>query len=60
MRDFYGEGAGGQKPTIITWINCVTISECAETEARHSARGQTNLQVHGGGSPTDYEGTFVR
>lgn len=51
---------GGQTPTITTWINGVKISEWTETEPRHPARGRIALQVHGGGSPADYDGKFVR
>ena len=51
---------GGDKPTITTWINGVKISEWTETEARHPVRGQIALQVHGGGSPAEYDGKFVR
>jgi hypothetical protein len=51
---------GGEKPTITTWINGVKISEWTETEARHPPRGRIALQIHGGGSPQDYAGTFVR
>ena len=51
---------GGQTPTITTWINGVKISEWTETEARHPARGRIALQVHGGGTPQDYAGKFVR
>lgn len=51
---------GGDKPTITTWINGVKISEWTETEARHPPRGRIALQIHGGGSPADYAGKFVR
>jgi hypothetical protein len=51
---------GGQTPTVTTWINGVKISEWKETEARHPARGRIALQIHGGGSPQDYDGKFVR
>lgn len=51
---------GGQTPTIITWINGVKISEWTETEPRHPARGRIALQIHGGGSPADYDEKFVR
>ena len=51
---------GGQTPTITTWTNGVKIFEWTETEARHPARGRIALQVHGGGSPADYDGKFVR
>ncbi len=48
-----------QTPTITIWINGVKISEWTETEPRHPARGRIALQVHGGGSPADYDGKFV-
>jgi len=51
---------GGEKPTITTWINGVKFMEWTETEARHPARAGIALQVHGGGSPADYLGKFVR
>lgn len=51
---------GGDKPTITTWINGVKISEWTETEARHPLQGHIALQVHGGGSPEDYNGKYVR
>jgi len=51
---------GGDKPAITTWINGVKISEWTETEARHPPRGRIALQIHGGGSPADYAGKFVR
>ena len=51
---------GGDKPTITTWINGVKIMEWTETEARLPAKGSIGLQVHGGGSPEDYDGKFVR
>jgi hypothetical protein len=51
---------GGGKPAITTWINGVKISEWTETEARHPPRGRIALQIHGGGSPADYAGKFVR
>ena len=58
--EFRARIVGGQTPTITTWINGVKISEWTETEARHPARGRIALQVHGGGSPADYAGKFVR
>ncbi len=51
---------GGQTPTITTWINGVKISEWTEAEPRHPVRGRIALQVHGGGSPAEYDGKFVR
>ena len=51
---------GGDKPTITTWINGVKIMEWTEREARLSVRSSMRLQVHGGGSPEDYDGKYVR
>jgi Domain of Unknown Function (DUF1080) len=51
---------GGDKPTITTWINGVKIMEWSETEARHPASGGIALQIHGGGTPANYNGKFVR
>lgn len=50
----------GNPPHITTWINGVKIMEWQETEVRHPAEGGIALQVHGGGSPEDYDGKFVR
>jgi hypothetical protein len=51
---------GGEKPTITTWINGVKIMEWTETEARHPQTGHIALQIHGGGSPANYQDKFVR
>ena len=51
---------GVQTPTVTTWINGVKISQWKETENRHPARGRVALQIHGGSSPQDYDGKFVR
>ena len=49
---------GGDKPTIITWINNVKIMEWTETEARLPAKNHIALQIHGGGGAKP--GQFVR
>ena len=51
---------GGDKPTMVTWINGVKIMEWTETEARLPVKGHIGLQIHGGGKPEDYDGKFVR
>jgi hypothetical protein len=48
---------GGDKPTIITWINGVKIMEWTETETRLPVKNHIALQVHGGGDQTKQ---FVR
>jgi hypothetical protein len=50
----------GNPPPITTWINGVKIMEWQETELRHPATGSIALQIHGGGSPQNYDGKFVR
>jgi hypothetical protein len=52
--------AGGDKPTMTTWINGKKIMEWTETEARLPVKGHIGLQIHGGGKPEDYAGKFVR
>jgi hypothetical protein len=39
LMGIYGEGLGGQTPTITTWINGVKISEWTETEPQHPRQG---------------------
>jgi hypothetical protein len=50
---------GGDKPTMVTWINGVKVMEWTETEARLPVKNHIGRQVHGGNRP-EFTGKFVR